>query len=111
MCEVSKVRTDQELVLATQAENRIIVDINSIENGIDNQLKMMRIPNDIKVFKQKVNDLFNIREQQQMRGGKSADTYARPDPPVRPPKLNPLDTGLPRKRGRPSRQGLYNEFK
>ena len=59
VCEQSKVRTDQELVLATQAEGRIIVDINSIENGVDNLLKMMKIPSDIHVFKQKVNEIFN----------------------------------------------------
>ncbi len=51
VCSVSKVRTDQELVLATQAESRIIVDINSIENGVDNLLKMMKMPPEIRVFK------------------------------------------------------------
>jgi hypothetical protein len=59
VCSVSKVKTEVELVLATQAENRIIVDINSIENGVDNELKLMRMPPDIKIFKQQVSDLFN----------------------------------------------------
>ena len=49
--------------MATKAEGRIIVDINSIENGVDNNLKMMKIPPDIKIFKDKVNALFNINEQ------------------------------------------------
>ena len=96
---MSKVRTDQELVLATQAEGRIIVDINSIENGVDNNLKMMKIPPEIKVFKEKVNALFNMKEQQNMRGGMVHEYNKGPNKVG----YNELEAGVPRRRGRPPR--------
>ncbi len=44
--------------MATQKDNRIIVDINSIENGRDNLLKIMKMPPEVSIFKQKVQELF-----------------------------------------------------
>jgi hypothetical protein len=63
VCQLSNVKTDQELVLATQEDSRIIVDINSIEHGRDNKLKMMKMPPEIHIFKKKVLEISHSQSE------------------------------------------------
>jgi hypothetical protein len=99
VCQLSNVKTDQELVLATQDDSRIIVDINSIEHGRDNKLKMMKMPPEIHIFKKKVLEIFHANQSQSA--------------PIREksaPKPNKLDMpGIPKRRGRPRGVGHFND--
>ncbi len=103
VCQQSNVKTDQELVLATQEDSRIIVDINSIEHGRDNKLKMMKMPPEIHIFKKKVLEMFH---QNQTQGSLPKKAPIRPD--FKPPKQDQAP-GIPKKRGRPRAVGPYND--
>ncbi|KEJ82851.1 hypothetical protein OXYTRIMIC_799 [Oxytricha trifallax] len=63
LCE--NLNTKDELVLVTEKEERMIVDINAIEKG--ETLKLVRMSSEISEFKEKVNQIFLQTQQQQQQ--------------------------------------------
>ncbi|CDW80237.1 UNKNOWN [Stylonychia lemnae] len=111
---------NSELVLVTEQEDRMIVDIDAIVKG--QTLKIVKIPPDIKRFQEKITEMYQ-QQQQQMRmmrtppgqgppqavsstrggGSVSQQNHIPPIPQQRlpPPQSNSSLQLLPKRRGRP----------
>ena len=111
-CRQHEVKAQQEVVLVTQSEHRIILDVAAIEP--EEPLKLVKIDPEVNAFKQQVHQLFQMQQLQtrqfqrvQPRTGLAPPSLLDHRPfgaPMKTLRIGP--DGLPRRRGRPPKNRL-----